>query len=153
MEIRLSGINDIVGICSLYNEFFVYNTNQQPQYYKPAIESGRYPKSVIESDSEDIYIAVDDNVIVGLIHIVEEQTPPFDCFVQYKYAAITDLFIDEIFRKKGIGSLLLESAKQWAKSRKLNYIELNVLAENENGIQFYNDKEFKTVSQIMRYTL
>ncbi|MHB1150699.1 MAG: GNAT family N-acetyltransferase [Eubacteriales bacterium] len=153
MEIRLAGINDIAGICLLYNAFFIYNTDQQPQYYKPATESGRYPKSIIENNSEDIYIAVDDNVIIGLIHIAEEQTPPFDCFIQYKFAAIIDLFIDENYRKKGIGGLLLESAKQWSKSRNLNYTELNVLAENENGIQFYNHNEFKIVSQIMRYTL
>lgn len=153
MEIRLAGINDIADICSLYNAFFIYNKEQQPQYYKSATENGSYPKNVIESNSEDIYIAEEDNVIIGLIHIAEEQTPPFDCFVQQKYAIIVDLFIDKDFRKKGIGSQLLESAKQWAKLRNLNYIELNVLAENENGIQFYNHKKFKTVSQIMRYTL
>ncbi len=153
MEIRLAGINDIAGICLLYNAFFIYNTDQQPKYYKLASECGRYPKSIIENNAEDIYIAADDNVIIGLIHIAEEQTPPFDCLIQYKYSTIIDLFIDENYRKKGIGSLLLESAIQWSKARNLNYIELNVLAENENGIQFYNHKEFKTVSQIMRYTL
>ncbi len=153
MEVRLAEMNDISDICCLYNDFFVYNATQQPQYYKQAIETGKYPKSVIESSAEDIFIAVDGNVIIGLIHIVEERTPPFDCFIQHKFATIMDLFVKENFREKGIGGQLLETAKQWARSRELDYIELNVLAENENGIQFYGHKKFKAVSQIMRYTL
>lgn len=153
MEIRLAETNDIQGICGLYNDFFVYNADQQPQYYKKAIETGKYPKSVIENNAEDIYVAVDGSVLIGLIHIVEEKTPPYDCFIQRRYATIIDLFVTENFRGKGVGGQLLESAKQWAKARELDYIELNVLAENENGIKFYNHEKFKAVSQIMRYTL
>jgi len=153
MIIRLAEINDIREICELYNQFFAYNASQQPQYYKKAIEAGYYPESVMESDAEDIYVAADEKGIAGLIHIAEEKTPPYDCFVQYRYAAIIDLFVAKDFRNTGVGGMLLESAKQWAKARGLAYIELNVLAENENGIQFYHHKDFQTVSQIMRYAL
>lgn len=153
MEIRSAKLNDIPDICGLYNEFYIYNAIQQPQYYKEAIETGRYPKSVIENDSEEIYVAVDGSAIIGLIHISEEKTPPFDCFVKYKFATIVDLFVLDNFRNKGVGGQLLEAAKQWAKLRGLDYIELNVLSENINGIQFYEHKEFNMVSQIMRYKL
>lgn len=47
MKIRLAIINDIPEICGLYNSFFAYNANQQPQYYKQVMETGKYPKSVI----------------------------------------------------------------------------------------------------------
>lgn len=153
MKTRLAETNDIPEICELYNEFFVYNASEQPQYYKRAIETGKYPRSVIENNTEDIYVALDGNVIIGIIHIVEEKTPPYDCFIQYRYATIIDLFVTKDFRGKGVGGQLLESAKQWAKTRGLDYIELNVLTENENGTQFYNHENFKTVSKIMRYTL
>lgn len=153
MEIRLAKTNDIPEICGLYNEFFIYNSTQQPQYYKMAVEEGSYPKSVLGNNTEDIYVAVDNNNIIGLIHITEESTPPYDCFVQHRYATIIDLFVTKNNRNKGVGGLLLESAKQWAKTRKLDYIELNVLSENENGMQFYCHERFKSVSQVMRYTL
>lgn len=153
MKIRLAEANDIPEICELYNEFFIYNSTQQPKYYKMAIEKGSYPKSVVENITEDIYVAVDNNIIIGFIHIAEESTPPYDCFVQHRYATIIDLFVTKDYQKKGVGGLLLESAKQWAKTRELDYIELNVLSENENGIQFYCHEKFKFVSQIMRYAL
>ena len=56
MEIRLAESKDIPGICVLYNEFYIYNAGQQPRYYKKATETGKYPKSVIENDSEDILL-------------------------------------------------------------------------------------------------
>jgi GNAT superfamily N-acetyltransferase len=153
MEVRLAEIKDIKGISNLYNDFFIYNANQQPQYYKQAFETGTYPKSVIESNSEDIFVAVDNGAIIGLLHIAEEATPPFDCFIPYKYATIIDLFITEDYRRKGIGDLLFKSAKEWSNSRNLDYIELNVLSENQNGIQFYQHENFEAVSQIMRCKL
>ncbi len=67
--------------------------------------------------------------------------------------SVMDLFVEEKYREKGAGSQLLEAVKRWAKARKLDYMELNVLAENSNGMQFYVHKKFKAVSQIMRYTL
>lgn len=153
MKIRLAEKDDIESICRLYNEFFNFNARQQPQSYKKAVETGAYPQSVMDSKTEDIFVAVDGREIVGILHVSEEKTPPFSCFVPHKFANIVDVFLKEKFRKKGIGALLLESAGDWAKSRNLDYIELNVLAENENGIRFYEHEKFKTVSQIMRYTL
>jgi hypothetical protein len=35
----------------------------------------------------------------------------------------------------------------------LDYLELNVLEENKNGIRFYLREKFKAVSQTMRYRL
>lgn len=153
MEIRLAESKDIPGICVLYNEFYIYNAGQQPRYYKKATETGKYPKSVIENDSEDIFIAVDGNTVIGLIHITEEKTLPYDCLVQHRFALVVDLFVRDSFRNKGVGGQLFETAKQWAKTRGLDYIELNVLAENINGIRFYEHKELKTVSHTMRYML
>lgn len=153
MKIRLAEFKDIDSICNLYLDFFAFNANQQPQYYKKAIETGNYPKSVIDSDTEDILIAIDEDAIIGLLHIAEEKTPPFDCFVSHKYGTIVDLFVLEDCRKKGVGHLLIKSAEQWAKIRGLDYLELNVLQENENGIQFYEHEQFKAVSLIMRCEL
>lgn len=149
MEIRSAGMDDVPGICSLYNDFFAHNASQQPQYYKEAEENGKYPKGVLKNDAEALLVAVDGNVIIGLIHIVEGRTPPFDCFVQHRFATIVDLFVKEGFRGKGVGGQLLDSAKQWARSRELDYIELNVLAENENGVQFYDREKFTVVSHMM----
>ena len=153
MEIRVAALNDIEPICQLYNEFFAYNASLQPVYYKAGKETGRYPKSIIASEDSDIFIAVDDGKIVGFIHIRETQTPPFDPIVQYKYAEIIDFIVTEAYRNKGVGSKLIGITKEWARTQKLNYIELFVLSNAEDEYRFYEHKDFVTVSHTMQCPL
>ncbi len=153
MEILTANYGHVKQICSLYEQFFAYNADQQPKFYKRANETGEYPKSVIESDTEELFVAVENELVMGVLHIGEDKTPPFPCFVPYKYAVIIDFFIMAEYRSQGIGLLLLDEAKQWAQKRKLSYIELSVLKNNVDGVRFYEREGFQEVSRVMRYTL
>jgi len=153
MEIRLAVLNDIEQICELYHEFWEYNADLQPQYYKSATETGGYPRSVIENTDADLFVAVENEFMVGLIHVRELQTPQYDVFVHHKYAEVVDLIVTASNRRKGIGSALMDAAKNWSRARDLDYVELFVLAEASGEIQFYERENFKTVSHTMRYTL
>jgi GNAT superfamily N-acetyltransferase len=150
MKIRLAKAENVPEICVLYNNFFIYNASQQPDYYKSATETGRYPESVIKNGSEDIFVAEECDSIIGLLHIKEEETPPYDCFVKHRYASVIDLFVLESYRGTGTGGLLIKAAEDWSAERGLDYIELNVLAENEKAIGFYKHEGFEEVSYIMR---
>ena len=153
MEIRLATLDDIKPICGLYNEFFAYNARLQPQYCRAGKEKGAYPKATITSDNSDIFLAVEDGVAVGFIHVRQAQTPPFDSIVPHKYAEIIDFFVSAAHRKKGIGGELIDAAKRWSKARSLDYIELLVLSNAEDANRFYRRKDFATVSHTMRYPL
>lgn len=153
MEIRFATLDDIEAISLLYNEFFAYNADLQPEYCRLSKESGAYPKIVIADNNADLLIAVENDTIVGFIHIREAQTPPFDSVIPHKYAEIIDFIVTASYRKKGIGSKLMDFAKQWSKSRNLDYIELSVLTNAKEAFHFYDQKDFVTVSHTMRYTV
>lgn len=153
MEIRLAASEDINPICGLYKEFFAYSARLQPQYYRAGEEGGEYPKSVIASEDADIFIAVEEGAVCGLIHVRRAHTPPFDAIEQYEYAEIVDLIVTAASRRKGIGSALMDAAKQWARERNLAYIELFVLSEAKGEFLFYEREGFVTVSHTMRYAL
>lgn len=153
MEIRLATLNDINPICGLYDEFFAYNAGLQPKYYKAAKEGGEYPKSVVASEDADIFIAVAEGAVVGLIHVKQSQTPPYGAITPHKYAEIADLIVTAPCRRKGIGSALLEAARQWGRARKLDYIELFVLSNAKGEFLFYEHEGFVTVSHAMRRAL
>ena len=146
-------LEDIKQICGLYNEFFKYNEKLQPEYCKAGIESGVYPKSVIESSNADIFIGIENNVIIGFVHIKEAQTPAFDSVVPHNYAEIIDFMVTASHREKGVGSRLVDSVKMWCKQRNLDYIELAVLSNAKEAICFYEQKNFTTTTHIMRCTL
>jgi len=153
MEIRCAIHNDIEQICLLYNEFFAYNAKKDPVYCKAGRESGEYPKSVIDCDSSDLIVAVENDDVIGLIHIKEGKTPPYDALMQNHYAQIIDFIVTAAHRKKGIGTKLMDAAKEWASKRKLDYIELFVLQAAKDEHRFYENNEFVPVMQTMRFML
>lgn len=153
MHIRLATQKDVPSLSILYTEFFSYNAEKQPEYYANAKESGEYPASVIESDTGDILIAEVDGLLAGFVHVEEDATPPFPSVQSYKFACIVDFMVTQPYRKSGIGHLLLEEVKRWAKLRHLAYIELMVLENNEIGISFYEREHFVTLSRTLRLDL
>ena len=153
MEIKLVTLNDIEPIRQLNHEFWIYNAKLQPEYYKEATENGEYPKSVIAGEDSDIFLAVENDRVMGLIHVREAQTPPYPPIVQHKYVEIVDLIVSALYRRKGIGSKLLDTAKEWGWRRNLDYIELLVLSDAKGEFSFYKQYGFDTVSHTMRYTL
>jgi len=153
MEIRLAVQSDIEQICLLYNEFFAYNAEKDPVYCRAGKEYGEYPKSVIEGTGADLIVAVENDEVIGLIHIKEGRTPPYDALQQNHYAQIIDFIVTAEQRKKGAGTKLMDAAKAWANERKLDYIELFVLDGAKGEHRFYENNDFVPVMHTLRYML
>ena len=153
MEIRLATLNDIEALRPLLTEFFAYNAGLQPMYCRADNESGEYPKNIIESGNSDFLVAVKNEAIVGFIHINQMKTPPFGSIAPHHYAEIMAFMVTAPHREQGIGSKLMDAAKQWSNARNLDYIELAALTNAKEALRFYEQKDFVTVSHIKRFTL
>lgn len=153
MKIRLAALHDVSKLCKLYEQFFAYNARQQPEYFRNAEERGRYPTNIIGSPTEDLFVAVDGDAVVGMILVKEAETLPFPCFVPHRYAEVTDVFLEPPYRGMGLGKQLMEACERWARARGLDYLELNVLDTNEVGKKFYDKMGFQTVSRNIRLKL
>jgi len=152
IEIWLATLNDIEALCPLLTEFFAYNAGLQPMYCNATVERGEYPKNTIESDSADFLLAIESDAVLGFVHISQATTPPFASIVPHRYAEIMAFMITVSHRGQGIGSKLIEAAKQWGNARNLDYIEAISLVNVEaNG--FYDNAGFVTMSHIRRYAL
>ena len=150
MEIRLAIPEDVRQISAVFEHFFTYSAEQRPQFYRQAVEEGGYPRRIIESGNADLFIVLDGSVIIGLIHVEERETSPYESTARQRYADVVALFVDPTYRGQGVGERLIRAAKKWAKARKLRYLELSILAENEGGLGFYKKAGFETVSYTMR---
>ena len=58
-----------------------------------------------------------------------------------------------VYQNCNIGSLLLEKAKEFAKSKGINKIELKVFSFNKKSIEFYYKKGFKDLNKSMYFDL
>jgi ribosomal protein S18 acetylase RimI-like enzyme len=66
-----------------------------------------------------------------------------------KGAEIYEIFIEEKFRDQRIGALLMEAFLGWCKTRKIDYILINVAARNAGAIKFYENFGFESNQIIM----
>lgn len=153
MSIRLANGGDVARLCELYRQFYAYNAAQQPGHCCAAEEKGDYPRGVIQGDSGDIFVAQAGEGLVGFIHVEREQTAPFPSVAAHAFASIVDFYLEPAHRRKGLGTALLTSARQWAKSRGLAYLELLVLEENPIGLNFYAREDFKPAARVLRQVL
>ena len=92
---------------------------------------------ILANKDHDAFVAVHKNQIVGWIGVAQtimiEMTP---------YCEINGLVIDEKFRGKGIGKLLIEKAKQWAKEKGNNTIRLRCNVKRKETHLFYQHLGF-----------
>lgn len=83
-----------------------------------------------------IYVAIVDGHIEGLIQIVGNMTP------NLQHRAEISLGITKKYEQYNIDTALLESAKNWAVQRNINRIELSVLKSNEFAVERYENFGF-----------
>jgi len=151
--IRLATLDDVATIAKMYEEFFAFHAGLQPDYFKEAEEHGDYPKSTIESETADLIIAEIDGNIAGFTHVTENKSLPYDCIVQYKFAVCMDLYVSPAYRKMGVGTELMNAIKEWAKKRKLDFVEIKVLVGNDNAIRLYEREGYSEIYHTMRCKL
>ncbi len=153
MVIRKAILDDLPGIIKLYDEFFRYNHTLQPSYYCAASSNEDYPKETIRNETADLLVAENDGNLIGMLHIRESSTPPYDAFVPHRFSEIVDFIVTESERNKGIGQKLLDAAKEWTAERNLDYIELFVLSDAKNENRFYKNQGFRATSETLRYSV
>ncbi len=94
------------------------------------------------------FAAVNESRIVGWIgaaHSIMLEVMP--C------CEINGLVIDENYRGKGIGKLLIEKVKEWAKARELNKLSLRCNVKRITTHEFYKHMGFTALKQQTNFVL
>ena len=66
------------------------------------------------------------------------------------YAVIQDMYVKPAYRKKGIGTKLMEEVTNRIKKKGVKNVRLSVLSENANAVRFYEKFGFKVYRYGMR---
>lgn len=151
MEIRPAVYEDIPALLPLYRCLFCESAQLQPYNFRCADQAEDFLKQAIDGPDSTILAAVRDGEIAGFAVLFEQQTPPYNCLVPHRYAYLMDLIVQPELREIGIGSGLLDAAKDWARERKLDHLELNVLAENKTATHLYERNGFEPSLCRMQY--
>jgi len=98
--------------------------------------------AILATGDHDAYVAVHDKKLIGWIGVyysVQLESPP--------YCEINGLVIDEHFRGKGIGKMLIERIRQWTKERGTNRLRLHCNVIRKETHLFYQHLGFKEMKE------
>jgi len=119
---------------------------------KPVEEVKEYYKGYLRNDlSRDwraIFIAIENNKVIGLITGKIYRTLKIAGYERCGY--ISNLYVKEEFRKKGIAEKLVEEATAWFKRKGAVKISLEIYEINDKAVNLYHKLGFKNYSVKMK---
>ena len=147
--VRKATDNDIPAIAELYREQFREMAKLIPDFIKEGDQNTEFIENTITNEESDILVYENDGMIVGFILLQAKTRPDFPFMLPGKYCYIMDIIVTKNHRGKGFGTALMNAAKDWAKERDCNFINLDVLVNNPSAIKLYEKLGFIPKAQEM----
>ena len=147
--IRKATVNDIPAIAELYREQFREMSKLIPDFIKEGDQSREFLEKTISNEESDILVYEHGGEVIGFVLLQAKTRPDFDFMLPGKYCYIMDIIVTGIHRGKGFGTALMIAAKNWAKERNCNFINLDVLVNNPGAIKLYEKLGFIPKAQEM----
>ena len=139
MKIRRAEDKDISQIKELLRQVCLIHHNGRPDLFKDG--DGKYTDKqliqMIKDDKKPIFVAVDDEKVLGYVFCVFKQYIDNNILTDIKTLYIDDLCVDENIRGKHIGKLLYNYSVDFAKKSGCYNLTLNVWSCNVSAMKFY----------------
>jgi GNAT superfamily N-acetyltransferase len=97
---------------------------------------------ILHQDNHDAFVAIHNNEVIGWMGLGQSLS-----LESYPFCEIHGLVIDAKFRKQGVGKLLIDKAKQWAKEKGFEKIRLRCNIKRTETHLFYQHIGFKETKQ------
>ena len=95
----------------------------------------------VKANNGDIFVAEVRGEIVGFIANIVEKLSPQDkkTVIQTKPGRVIELYVKDIYQKRGIGKRLIKAAEEALISKGCDVVKVGVFAPNKNAHNFYNN--------------
>ena len=143
MDFRQAVMQDLPQLKDMYKRIIKDMNEQNIQIWDDI-----YPCEFFEDDikNNQLYILLNNGEIVSAF--VLSDTNSGETAVEWNDNHAKAVYIDSKYLKKGLGSLMLDKAKEIAKTLNAEYLRLFVVDINIPAIQLYTKKEFVKVNGV-----
>ena len=153
MNIRLATEDDVPAIGQMWEKLAQFH-NMLDSALPPAARGGGkvYARRLVSrlSDTQTrVIVAEDDGVLVGYALAVIIDVIP-DMFVQENSGFLADIYVDDAFRRKGVGRALVDAVKVWLLENSIRTFEWYVAEHNTVGKRFWESVGGRRVMVRMR---
>lgn len=115
--------------------------DQYRVFYKKASDlklAEQFIRERLDNNESVIYVAIDGNKPVGFTQLY----PKYSSGRAVKNWILNDLYVDESYRKQGVGGKLINEATQFAKLNGAEFIQLETAVDNYTAQSLYHDVGF-----------
>lgn len=141
IEAKLEHLSNIVPLFNLYRDFYEVKPNPQ--------KAEEFLKTRLENKESKIFLAKDENSYVGFTQLY----PSFSSLSMKPVWILNDLYVLETHRKQGVGKLLLDAAKQFAKETGSKGLTLTTAIQNTTAQSLYEKYGFIRNDHFYEYFL
>ena len=129
ITIRKSTITDLDEVTKIFDKY-----RQSYGETSNLIASRQFIKERLSNNESIIFIAEENNNTVGFTQLY----PIFSSVSLSRVFILNDLYVNETYRRRGIGKDLLLKAEEFASYNNASRVTLNVLRKNKIGQSLYN---------------
>ena len=138
--IRAAEPMDLEAVYAVFSLADTLHREAHPEVFKEASDPADikdYLSAGIQSEDAAVFVADDQDKIIGAVIASIRQTPDISLLVQRTFVSVENLVVAEESRQQGIGLALMERIHLWAAERGLKQIQLTVWDFNEAAQAFY----------------
>lgn len=146
ISIRKAKKKDSAAIEELYTELEKDGVFYQPEHFvlSKAGERSRQLESILQSGTQVMFVAEDGGTIIGFAHVLFAKAKAFSCLKPQSNIYLQDLVVTQSYRNRKIGTMLLETAKQYGIEKGADFFRTQVFPGNVDGMRFYERNGFST---------
>lgn len=130
---------------SLFNQYRIFYGKESD-----IKNAAKFLEERLRNQESIVFLCVDEaDIACGFMQLY----PSFSSVSLARIFILNDLYVDEKYCKKGIGKMLLEAAKDYAKKNNAARLTLSTAKTNKIARQLYEDNGYKLDEEYFSYNL
>ena len=151
VTIRLAREEDLERVCALNEQVQALHVAGKPEVFRPGDPEVRtaFMRAVLHDPEQVIAVAEVEGEVRGyaVLHAFRRPENPF--MHERRFMDVDEFGVDEAYRRRGIGSALIRFAKDYAREKGFDRLELNMWSFNREALAFYEAEGFTTYRRFM----
>lgn len=146
VRVRRARVQDLPTVTRLWRELIGFHEALGGQDFRlaPGAEAGwrKYLRGHLRQADRLCIIAEVGDQAVGFLLATVERRPGI--FMEREYGHISDVYVREAQRRRGVGKALVAEALKWVESKRVGRVRLQTDARNTLGFEFWKGLGFET---------
>jgi ribosomal protein S18 acetylase RimI-like enzyme len=149
VSIRRAGLADLPQVQKVLDEVDALHRTALPWLLREVDEprSSGLLQEYVSKEDRTLLLAMSDAAVAGVLYVFLREPARAPIVRPSLVAEIDVLGVSSDFRRRGIGSRLVQAAREWAKQQGAKRIELGVYEFNDAARAFWASVGFETLSR------